>query len=882
MSRSLPLGRNYGVFHVNEELDLLGAVAGKGSESKSGFQKRGKFEASIIATFNTYLRFYEDVVLRRLVISGCHHNVLLLDRGDLSQSLSTPTTWPRLAGRSYTLVPMRAPGAFHPKVALLVGKKSARVFVGSHNVTLSGFGINRELTTQIDLPKGSEDPYAPLAQAVWAFFKAWLNHQGNHIPQAILQAALRVATSFAPWLKEEGSQAGDVRFIGSLPDGPSLWESIRPMLPERAKQVVAIGPFFDRAGSFLQTINNDLRPDSMIIGVEPKTVEFCSFESLPEGTRVVDVSQIGRGNGYLHAKALWIDGGAGQAILITGSANPSSPAWTEHKSKRNAEACLVHLGESAQDLAKKLGIASIPSLPQLGNEAIQAINERVDRVNQDMNKKESTILIAAEAREDGIFLHTQGIAVQRVEQIRCWDQVKGNWRNVEKISYQPYGLLVEMSPEEIAMAEILEVDCGHNHFLRAFVHHPALIARLSRTSKQQRFRDALDSLDAESPDLPTLIRLASSLIFDEDTSEIQTKLALRRHERKPSSAEDKPLDTLSVSIEQTKGHSRRARELRGDDLVYIIDTLIYRLGIGLRSAVELLEEPGPTEEEKIGTEDDDFDTIVEPPPKMDIVKMCHNKIRTLVSRMLQQLDKKNVEKGPAHRSVGQLLAVLAVLREVRAQDRRMKHLTEGQSLVPPEERRRLLDGSLAAFFRNKQKLCRIVISEFAEDPEEDFPRLIGLLLWLAWDSALNARRAVQGCAKIDDFETCSHELAGLVQLFLLADKHRPAIEEAERSIWRTVGDTERHSAIMWLKAHSLWGRSLTELYENHSYWPSLGRKPRSGDLVVPIREDLPSLQVVLKSDDRRVYFAEPGDAGKVTSYTKDFVACAEMPTLPEV
>ena len=140
---------------------------------------------------------------------------------------------------------------------------------------------------------------------------------------------------------------------------------------------------------------------------------------------------------------------------------------------------------------------------------------------------------------------------------------------------------------------------------------------------------------------------------------------------------------------------------------------------------------------------------------------------------------------------------------------------------------------------------------------------------------------MQGCAKIDDFDACSHELAGLVQLFLLADKQKSSIPEAERSIWRTAGDIERDSAITWLKVHSLWGSSLTELYESRSLWPPLGRKPKAGDLASPKREDLPSLQVVLKSDEEKVYFAEPGDAERVPQYLKNFVACAEMPHLSE-
>lgn len=864
-----------------EEIDLLSAVAGKGGESKSGSQKRGKFEASIIATFNAYLPFYEDVVLRRLVASGCHHNVLLIDRGYLLQSLSAPTSWPRLAGRAYTLVPMKASGAFHPKVALLVGKKSARIFVGSHNVTLSGFGNNRELSTQLDLPKGSEDPHAPLAQAVWAYFEAWLDHQVNYVPQSILQAAFRVATSFAPWLKGEELQSGDIRFVGNAPDRESLWDIVRPLLSKKAEQVVVVGPFFDRAAGFLGTMARDLQPASMVVGVEPETVELCRRESFPQGMRVVDVSQIGRGSGYLHAKVLWVDGENGDAALITGSANPSSPAWTEDSSRRNAEAVLVHLGESARTIANVLGIASIPSLPEIGSEVIQAIVDRVGRSHHNYDNTESTTVIAAESRERGIFLHCPGIAIEEVEEILCWEQIKDNWREVNTVSYDTNGIFVEMPPNEVAKTQFLEVNLVNGRSLLAFVHHPASIAKLSRTSKQQRFREALDGLESESPDLPTVIRLASNLIFDEDTSELKTKLIHGKREKKPSSEGDKPLDTLSVSIEETKQHSRRARQLRGDDLGYIIDTLIYRLGIGLRSAVELLEETGPTEEEKIGAEDDGFDRIVKDQPKVDFAKICHKKIRTLVSRMLKQLGRKEVKGVPAHRPVEQLLAVLAVLREVRAQDRRMKHLTDGQSLVPLEERRRLLDGSLSALFGNKQKLCRIVISAFAEDPEEDFPRFIGLLLWLAWDSSLDARTAMQDKTNREDLHACAHELAGLVQLFLLAEKYNSAIEEAERSIWRTLGDAERNSANKWLKAHGAWGRSLSEVYQKCHDWPPLGREPRTGDLALPIKEILPTLQVIKKISYGKVHFSEPGDTTLEPAYSKDFVAFTEMPPVPE-
>lgn len=670
--------------------------------------------------------------------------------------------------------------------------------------------------------------------------------------------------------------------MGSTPSGLSLWEMVRPLLPKKAKEVIIMGPFFDREAKFLGSLIRELQPASMVIGVEPETVQLCRRQRIPRGVRIVDASQIGRGSGYLHAKALWIEGEDGETALITGSANPSSPAWTEDESKRNAESVVVHRGKSAHDLAESLGIASIPSMSRLDKKIIQAIDERIVKTYNNTEKSDFINFIIAEAKDGGILLCQQNIVAEEVKEVSRWDQMENDWKKITTISCDSDGLFIKMTPKEIGSTQFLDVTLVDGHHLRAFVHHTALISKLSRTSKQQRFRDALDSLDGESPDLPTVIRLASNLIFDEDNSEIRKNSITGKGEKKQKTEDDKPLDTLSISIEETKQRSRQARPLRGDDLGYIIDTLIYRLGIGLRSSVELLEEMGPTEEEKIGTEDDGFDTVVKDQPEVDIAKICHKKIRTLVSRMLKQLGRRKVEQVPAHRSVDQLLAVLSVLREVRAQDRRMKNLTYGQSLVLSEERRRLLDGAVSALFGNKKELCRMVISALAKDPEEDFPRLIGLLLWMAWDCSLDARKPMPDNTDREELYAYAKELACLVDLFMLADEYISAKEEAERSIWRTLGDTERDSAGKWLKSHCDWGRSLNELYKNFHNWGPLEREPRTGDLALPFKESSPILQVVKKMSDGNVHFMEPGDTTREIAYSRTFVTFTEMPPVPKI
>jgi hypothetical protein len=86
--------------------------------------RMGGYEASLITTFNAYLPFYEEVVLRRLVNAGVRHNVLMMDAGQYTHSLVSHP--PRLAGRHYTLMPVKVAGAFHPKLIFLAGKQKGQ------------------------------------------------------------------------------------------------------------------------------------------------------------------------------------------------------------------------------------------------------------------------------------------------------------------------------------------------------------------------------------------------------------------------------------------------------------------------------------------------------------------------------------------------------------------------------------------------------------------------------------------------------------------------------------------------------------------------------------------------------------------------------------
>lgn len=847
-----------------EELDLLACVAGKGGERKTQTSGRAKFEASIIATYNAYLPFYEDVVLRRLVASGCQHNILLLDSGVLVQCLSDPTARPRNAGRAYTLVPMRAPGAFHPKIALLVGKKNARIFVGSHNVTLSGFGHNRELTTQINLPSGGEDPDATLAQRVWSYFYAWLLHQGDRLPESVVEAVQKVATNFAPWLKENRDAPGDLKFFGVGPKGESLWDLVRPTLPEKARRVIVSGPFFDRKAEFLRILSHDLQAPELIVGVDQGTVELYP-EALPDRTRVVDASLLGRGSGYLHAKTIWIESESGDVVLITGSANLSTAAWTEGPTKRNAEAVLVHHGDAARVLAESLGIASILSMPELQDEALRAISERVAKSRVTARLSSSAPVVAAEALEREIVLPGPGFTSELIKSVSCLYSDNGSWKHAEETICDTRGLHIMLSPEDVVRIGFVEVGLVNGKSLRALVHHPALIARLSRTSTQRRFREVLDSLESEGPDLATVIRLAESLIFDGE--EFQTETRTKGRCRKGENPGDTVPESLSISMEETKRHKKGIRELRGNDLAYVIDILIHRLGFGLQNAAEQLEGTGPSEEEQIGA-DEDLTRGFELLP-VDITKVCQRKVRTLVSRMLRQFEMSSRDVQEAHRRVSQLLAVLAVIREVRAQDSRLSGVTRGQSLVPEEQRKRLLDGSLSALFGRNYRLFKAGSQAFEGDPEKDLARLLGLLLWLSADSGLDAR-TIDQLAKwdVDQRRQSLLNLARLLELCVAAGKEEQAFSEAEHSIWRTVQESEKGAASSWVKYHREWSRALADLKDTRDVWKRDGLfKP--GTLGIAVYEPQKKMRIVLGVSGTNIVLAELGEKSNEAKLPKE-------------
>ena len=256
--------------------------------------------------------------------------------------------------------------------------------------------------------------------------------------------------------------------------------------------------------------------------------------------------------------------------------------------------------------------------------------------------------------------------------------------------------------------------------------------------------------------------------------------------------------------------------LAKDDLGFIVDLLIHQLGLGIQGTGDALEHPGPSEEEQIGADDEHSPS--EPPDTGELLKVCHGKVRLLTRRMSKQLQRALSGECTPATTVQQLLAVLAVLREVRRHDVRLGLTIQGESLVPVVRRCELLDASIAALFERKHGVYAAALEALRDDPDGDLSRLRGLLIWLAWDAGLDGRRQPSLTETGAELHARMEEKAKLLALLQVVVHDDEACEEARQSIWTTAPAADKANAALWLTDHVTWGEAIVARYRERSTW----------------------------------------------------------------
>ena len=716
--------------------------------------KTGGYEASLITTFNAYLPFYEDVVLRHLMGSSIRHNVLMMD--STQATLAVDRHPPRSAGRFYTLAPIKVAGAFHPKVVFLVGKKKGTLLVGSHNLTLSGFGYNREMTNVI-LCKGEDDTEGvALLSSAWQFILDWAESQSETLPGHIIDMVKKVQ-DFAPWLqKSVGTLPDNCRVLSAGTKTPALWQQFTEFAgSEPTSQVTVNGAFFDTKLAFIERVRDELAPNELVVGIDPATVQLSVDKELP-GVSFVNCSRLGvvaekddKQAGYLHAKSILILRNDGETVLAVGSANPSYPAWLAPGMTQNVEMMIARKGVDAKDAADELGLPAIALMPPVEEDDWQQIQKNWERDDQSDQTAGASQVVIALASESDVKFKVSGDNLPGA--IECEIVIIGS-DHIVKHQAHLIGNEYVLSIEGLsAQPSILRFRILDRQFT-VLVQYVKQIEGLSRTSSQRRFNDALSSLATGMPNLEHFVDCIKEIIKISDTVAITrgTTAAPAQRKSNETTATQKDGAELSIGMDEVveQEHLRKQRLRGSDDLAYLLDVLLYNLRdenpVLLDDVLENRDAMGRSEEEQVDADDED-ETIslpVKPENDKDLpsarnpLNVCHYKVSTLVGMACDKLDALKQGRLELAQLVVIMAGILSALRLLRGLDGKVPWIAEGQTAVPIKELRKLLNKiAEVAYDGDKSIICldgkSIQLSEY-----DEFARLKGLIVWLAWNSGI--------------------------------------------------------------------------------------------------------------------------------------------------
>ncbi len=827
--------------------------------------KRGGYEASLITTFNATLPFYEEVVLRKLVSAGCRHNVVLMDRGQCAQAWDSEATRPRLAGYAYTLLPVGVTGAFHPKVCILVGPKKASILIGSHNLTLSGFGYNREITNWIEVASLKDAEGVALLHSVWQMVRQWIELERGKTPESLLESAL----AFSNFI---GLQAANTMITSSThvlhqtPGSNSLIDQLAEKAAGGIKRIGVIGAFFDNELTFIKELAKRWPEAKIVVGIDPKTVHLSAIPKKGP-IRYVDARKLWpKENSYLHAKIVFLEAGVSdKSIFVSGSANPSRPAWMSETASGNVEAVLLRLGKDAQEAAKSTGLSKIFGLPDIDASIFESISRRSKSANVISESSSIPVLLGvSDLNKNEIHIATRGDpgAIDRViffgSELNTLEEMSISINDGDEIILRP-----TVDLDRIRSCNLFK---NGEVVVRAMIQHPSILFASSRSSRQYQIRSALVALGSSDGDISKLLATVERVIFAENTTK-EVQVAIREHQEKAKkSTTAAGPDTLEVSIADLPKSKKKIRLLKSGDLAYLIDVLLRRLSEGLETQSVETDKSGRTEEEQVGQDDDESQQDSQKAQDKgmtdaDIAVAVAKKARLMIRRMIDQLDLAVEDDTRRVGAVFQLIAVLALIRELRHLDKQPRWRSTGQELADEDDRRWLLDASVYYLLGSSTHLMDFTDKVAGQDTDE-MTQLRVLLLWLAWDLGEELTEKVNRFWDSEELQAKLTTNALFLKLMPRIIEDKSARADLEQSIARTISPTPQAAirANKWLKRHIHFGEVCSNGFIDSD------ELHVGGYCYVPGKVEEP--QVVVELSNGNVGFC---DFGKIRTFLRNKV-----------
>lgn len=814
-------------------------------------------DASVVTTYAFNGLFYEEVLLRAFERAGSRLNIVLVDAGQLAESMGDPLRRPSRAGVDYLLVPVPHSGAFHPKIVALLSERQPILALGSHNVTDAGYSHNEELTA---FWGANATPPPGILRSAVEYALHWLQVAGGAPDGLLTEITGRVRSLLPPTPAAVNDEAS---LIVSLAE-TRLWEQLTAKVVGTVRRVTVVGPYFDADMSLFSAIEAALAPEEIIIGIQPATAVLPRPELAPKAARFVDAANLDAywpkadEVGFSHGKALAIES-AGGVVVSLGSANPTGAAWLR-QTRWNAEANLCLIGERAAAAFSALGLDRLAGAAALQGADLVAIAGRSQALRSQEQATKDTSgppVVLGRAAENGVFLPDFTLpASDHLE----WADASGACRPVSLGAIEGGSLITLGDPRPAGGLYQLRSRRATAAFVLLNDAQALRTAALPRDSA--RILDHLGALDSGAGFTELLDLLDKHVLGPADGSGPGASRTTHAAAQSGNAEDgDVPFGPRGVSLPPEGEHGLRRPRLSDGLIADIISALIRALGAPTPAPTTDGDAPdldegdaadGPSSDDLARNVDADVDL-----PEIDwprLVTACRKRLTVMLRRLearLQEAASGDQEPGWA---LGRLVVVLSLLHRLRGHPPQSRNAINGRirpaSLVSLEQLRVAFGLAVRTLYGPGKLAIRLESAVDTRAAEER--RLVdNLLLWFAREIGADYQREPREPTRPDTLQARAD--IGLVAM------SAASYETLEpwailRDPWLAVWDDAAAVPDDWTDRQIAYG-SLLQRLRGLPRAPS-ARPPVAGDLVQWAGErDLP--WVVAAVSGHKVSLTEP-------------------------
>jgi hypothetical protein len=186
------------------------------------FCREPGYPISIFLTYSFDPLFFERIPRDALRLGETRRIIIVADGSEATDAVRRAMGQIFYLGREYLLAETKAANTFHPKMIVRLSPTGGRVWIGSGNLTFTGWGANQEMATAWSVGPGMEDSGAWLGDM--------LDAVGTMTHSAAFSAQLEAVRTSVKWLDNSPAQLAMSPVLLGMPTRP-----LAPQLAERWK-----------------------------------------------------------------------------------------------------------------------------------------------------------------------------------------------------------------------------------------------------------------------------------------------------------------------------------------------------------------------------------------------------------------------------------------------------------------------------------------------------------------------------------------------------------------------------------------------------------------------------------------------------------------------